>query len=124
MERFSQFQSLHGARVTFGASSGQGHETPESVHFINVTAQPMSGPYGHAIGEPVEVSLALTVPQMAQIIMHFFWDIITRKGVCGQFLRRLMEKRWAVMTSPVAKSSKGGGEWYEQMQYHRGMPGT
>lgn len=116
MERL--YQSLPDARLTFGATASCGRETPESVHYINVMAHEETN--GKPTGEPVRISFALTAPQMAQIVVHFFWHVCQR-GVYGKFLRRLLTKRWATMTSPSAKSSVLDEGGYRMMQYHKSI---
>lgn len=123
MERsYQSFRALPRANIQFGTSGGVGGEGPESRHFLNLTVQPTTNPYGDPVGEPIDITLALTPRQMAQIVRHFFADIILWSGIYEGLLRRLLTKRWALMTSPVFKTPKLGGEDFKEMHYHRALP--
>lgn len=117
MERSYQcFQSIPDAHIGFGASDGPGQECSKTVHIINVTVSPLSGPYGKPYGEPMDIALALTVPQMAAIVKHFFFFILSEENVFARFLSRLLRKRWAVMTDSTSKHPCFEEE-YKAMQY-------
>ena len=102
--------------IMIGGNSTTGMETPECYYNLNLTVVPVKD--GPPTGEPVDLCLTLTVPLVAQIVKAFFRDVVL-EGVCRKFFRRLLTKRWAVMTFPVAKTRDEGGEWYDLMQYHR-----
>jgi len=92
------FQSFHDDTLEFFVIDTAGQEKPYSCYTLRVRT--------HRTGteEPVDVSLTLTVPQLAQIVKHFFWEITVRHGWAVNFLQRLLVKRWAVMTDQTCKN--------------------
>ncbi len=113
------YQSLQDAHIFMGNWGGKGRENPNTPLFINFSAVPCNGPAGEPAGDEVDLCIALTHRQVAEIVKAFFWDIIMypKNNVFGQFLNRLLKKRWAIMTSDVAKDSSSDNPWYEVMHY-------
>ena len=123
MERsYQSFHALREANVQIGRSGGVDREGPESRHFLNFTVRPTSGPYGTPIGEPMDITLALTSRQMAQIVRSFFVELIYKDGIFTQMFRRLMTKRWAVMTAWEYKTPVLDETAFREMHYHREVP--
>ena len=126
MERFYvAFQSLPGDTIiTGGNSGGRGFELPRSRHIFNVKVIATTDLCGETHGEVIDLALVLTPRQVAQIVWHFFSDITVRNGFPMKFLQRLMEKRWAFMTSPMYKHESASlidQEGYDDIRYHRDM---
>lgn len=117
MPRYQSYRTLPQSKVHIGGGSGAGRENPETRLCINLMAQPTQAPYGEPTGEPMEICVELTVPQLAKIVCRFFSQVT--HGIYGTFLHRLLEHRWATMSSPVTKSREVGGEGYEYMCYHK-----
>lgn len=106
MQRFYIFQSLQDARIQVGGGEGQGGwETPQSRLAITVMAEDTG------TKEQVEMQVWLTIPQIASLVVAFFEQILPLGGLYRGFLRRLLEKRWAHMTSPIAKAKIDGKQW-------------
>ena len=114
--------SLHSGTphdIVIGRNSAPGMENPKSTYFcINVEAVPVEGVGGKVTGEPVHLSLILTIPQIARIVKEFFYDLFVRNFFM-KILKRLLAKRWAVMTDPFIKDPHRGGDEYAPMAYHR-----
>lgn len=106
-------RAVPGARVTFGESHGTNNgETPEAVHIMNIRAYRVEGVYGEKIEEkPVDLQFSLTVNQMAQIVIHFFWDVIMEKSVFSKFFWRVMSRRRKLATRQ---------EYLEESEYFDG----
>ncbi len=103
------FQPIPGSNVTFGCTDGEGHENSDSLIYVNfrravqADGVPMSA-FDLPIGEDVVyLSIALTPEMCAQIVKNFFWPIAHERGLWQKMLKRLLKKRWAVMTSSFAK---------------------
>jgi hypothetical protein len=116
-------QTIPDAHVSIGNWGGHGHERIDKPMFINVRVREVKGPNGEPVneGEVIDFVLGLTVPQVAQIVKLFFWDIICdaeRPFFRNMFLR-LLRKRWAVMTDPLSKNPTDPifGEKAKPMQY-------
>lgn len=121
MERsYQSFRAPEGVAIQFGASDSVGNEKPGSLHFLNLNGVHVTpGPYGPAIGEPVDITLALSPRQVAQIVKHFFIEVVFAGGIYGKLLQRLMTKRWAVMTASEFKGSDFDEAGFKEMHYHR-----
>lgn len=114
------FQAIQDAHVTIGNWGGQGGEKPDTPMFINVHVRQVNGPAGEPVSDEIDFILGLTVPQMAQIVKHFFWDIIWDKELpFRRMFLRLLRKRWAVMTNGLYKNPSDPifGEKAKFMQY-------
>jgi hypothetical protein len=104
--------------VKIGGGEMPGHESDRTRLAITVKAV--------ADGEPIEVQIWLTVPQVASLVKQFFYDILfqgndRRKTLFAKLLQRLLRKRWAVMTMPLLKQECGDGEpWFPS--YHELEP--
>ena len=107
MERSETFESIQGARIFVGGGQTAGFEKPESRLAITVRAT------DGRTGEPVEVQLWLTVPQFATIVWKFFSEVFTfgKENFFSKAMSRLMRRRYAVMTSPLARPGNGN-EWF------------
>ena len=104
MERFYIFQSLQGAKLQVGGGEAQGGwENSESRLAITVMTESHSTENYQRKKEQVEVQVWLTIPQVAMLVVAFFKRILPLGGIYRSFLRRLLEKRWAHMTSPICK---------------------
>ena|SRR3989344_3701959 len=115
-------QAIQDAHVSIGNWGGNGHETIDKPMFINVRVREVKGPAGEPLNkDEVDFVLGLTVPQMAQIVKHFFWDIIWDKEqpFFRKMFLRLLRKRWAVMTDSLYKNPGDPifGEKAKLMQY-------
>lgn len=131
MERsYQAFQSLQGSSIVIGGDYGnRDRERPSTRMFINVTVRacpprecpPLDG--SDASGPEMDVCLGLTIPQVAFIVKMFFWEFISYppKNIFSKFLQRLLEKRWAVMTSNVYKRPSLDEEGYNYLLYHKGI---
>ncbi len=121
MERsYQSFQASQDIVIQFGASDSVGNEKPGSRHFLNLNnVQPMSGPYGTPMGDPMDISIALTPRQVAQIVRHFFVEVVFAGGIYKALLQRLMAKRWAVMTASEYKTPWLDDSGFRELHYHR-----
>ena len=120
MDRALCLQTVRDANVTLGNWGGQAGERPDTPIFINVRVRQTNGPAGEPEEGEIDLCFALTVPQMALIVKDFFCDItVGRKNIFAQMLSRLLRKRWAVMTSSLAKDPNDPifGEDGKFMQY-------
>ncbi|MBI2055128.1 MAG: hypothetical protein HYT39_03465 [Candidatus Sungbacteria bacterium] len=124
MERsYQSFQAPRDVVIQFGASDSVGNEKPGSLHFLNLNGvQPMSSPYGTPVGNPVDISIALSPRQVAQIVKHFFVEVVFAGGIYQKFFERLMTKRWALMTAAEYKSPVMDSEAFREMHYHKDHP--
>lgn len=124
MERsYQSFQVPQGVVIQFGASDSPGNEKPGSRHFLNLNGvQPMSGPYGTPVGDPVDITIALTPRQVAEIVKHFFVEVVFAGGIYQKFFERLMIKRWALMTASEHKTPAWDFDAFREMHYHKDRP--
>ena len=124
MERsYQSFQAPQDVVIQFGASDSPGNEKPGSLHFLNLNGvQPMSGPYGTPVGDPVDITIALTPRQVAEVVKHFFVEVVFAGGIYQKFFQRLMSKRWAVMTADGYKTADWDVNGFREMHYHREVP--
>lgn len=110
MDRFLIARSVQDADVQIGGGEVPGHESGRTLLAITVKAV--------ADGEPIEVQIWLTIPQLASIVKKFFSGILfhensRKKTLFAKLLQRLLRKRWAVMTSPLLKQIMDDGEpWF------------
>ena len=128
------YDSLPESHITFGGGGGgPGWETPKALYYLNleVVITPATRADSMTIGEKVRLQLGLTIPQMAEIVKRFFHETVShygkpnpKKNIFNTFLRRLLQKRWALMTSPVAKGPlmnipdfPEADDWIKAMQY-------
>lgn len=111
MDRFLIAESVQDARIQLaGGDANPGWETPDSRWALTVKAVDTRG-------EPIEVQIWLTVPQLASIVKKFFANILVRedngqKTIFAGMLRRLLRKRWATMSAVVAKLECDGMQWF------------
>ncbi len=121
-QAYQAYETLPGTHVMIGGSYGsEGYETPESRMVLNLKVRPYEpGSFGGPQGPAMDIAVAITIPQAAWIVQEFF-DGLThwpKKNIWKTFLVRMMRKRWAVMTTPVAKDpEEGRNEWYAAMKY-------
>lgn len=101
MERSEMFESIQDARVMVGGGDPEGFENPKSRLAITVRCTDIM------TGQPVDVQLWLTIPQFAAIVWEFFSEIVRESNFFSKALRRLMSKRYAVMTSEFARPEPG-----------------
>ena len=92
----SNFQSHPDQKLEFRISEIAGEEVPYSRHTLKVQAADESG-------KVVDLSIQLTVPQLADIVRHFFWEVTVRGAWAAKILERLLRKRWGVYTKPTWK---------------------
>jgi len=124
MERsYQTYQSLRGTNIMFGGTGGsRADEDHRTRHVLCIQARPCKNPYDeYQQGEEMEVQLALTTRQVAQIVWSFFSDRAFSEGtIFHTFLRRLMTKRWALMTHPSYKDARNASEpEFSDLRYHR-----
>ena len=118
MDRFLIARSVRGADVKLGGGELPGHESEETRLAITVGVI--------ADGNLIEVQIWLTIAQMASLVKQFFYDILFRrngreKTFFAGLLKRLLRKRWAVMSSPLLKQVMVDGEsWFPS--YHKIEP--
>lgn len=121
MERsYQSFQAPAGMVIQIGTSDSAGNEKPGSRHFLNLNGiQPMTGPYGSPVGDPVDITIALTPRQVAQVVRHFFVEVLYTHSICSQLFQRIMNKRWNVMTASEYKTLELDQDGFREMHYHR-----
>ena len=108
MDRFLIAESVQDANIQLGGGNANpGWETPDSRWALTVKAVDTRG-------EPIEIQIWFTVPQLASIVKKFFADILIRedngeKTIFAKMLQRLLRKRWAVMSSSTAKMKFADG---------------
>lgn len=124
MERsFVQYQSLRGENVVTGGTSVMpGDDDHCSRLVLNIRARVVTNVHDeYAPGEEMDLALALTPRQVAQIVWEFFSDSAFGEGtIYHTFLRRLMTKRWALMTHPSYKDARNADlPKFSDLQYHR-----
>ncbi|MBM3191847.1 MAG: hypothetical protein FJZ63_04265 [Chlamydiae bacterium] len=118
MQRFYIFQSLQNATLRVGGGEAQGgHENPESRLAISVMTELTGTEDYQPKKEECEVQVWLTIPQVAAIVRDFFQEVAPPGSVYHKFLRRLLEKRWAHMTSPICKREIFAGEGWTMERY-------
>jgi len=119
-QTYQAYETLPGTHVMIGGAYGsEGYETPESRMILNLKVRPCQPGCGDPTGPAMDIAVAITIPQAAWIVQGFF-DGLThwpKKNIWKTFLTRMMRKRWAVMTTPLAKPGGGFNEWYEAMKY-------
>lgn len=103
-KRSITLQSLRSSHVMLGNDGGHGHERPDTLITINVVGKVLFSDFVEVSGEEIYVQLSLSPKQVAHIVKLFFWDITT-ESIFGKMLKRLLKKRWAVMTWPVYKTA-------------------
>ena len=96
------FESLLAAEVKVGGGNGENGENAQSRLAITVVSKCTSVNGQKPEAELQEVQLWLTIPQLVQIVIAFFWQTVGQGNVFTGLLKRLLEKRWKVMTSPFA----------------------
>ena len=123
-QTYQAYETLPGTHVMIGGDFGnKGSETPDSRMILNLKVRPYEpGSFGGPQGPAMDIAVKITVPQAAWIVQEFFSGLITWpvKNIWKTFLIRMMRKRWALMTSPVAKDPMFGdnrNDWYEAMKY-------
>lgn len=94
MEQF--FQSLSNDRLRFKVDHLPSKEGLASRHHIIVNAKNESG-------ETVDLTLSLTIPQLVDIVKHFFWQVTVNNAWAARVLERLLERRWALYTNKDVK---------------------
>lgn len=115
MQRFYIFQSLQETQLLVGGGNADGGwENPESRLAITVKTHLTGTEDYQTRKEECEVQVWLTIPQVVSIVVAFFEQILPLGGIYRGFLRRLLEKRWAHMTSPIAKAKIDGKRWMEK----------
>jgi hypothetical protein len=101
MDQFESavFESVRDANLTFAGSYMQGgRETAETYWAITAKVKYCQINNSEvALKDGAIVVVWLTVPQIAKICRSFFEPITM--GVFKNFLKRLLKKRWAVMTA-------------------------
>ena len=102
MARSIIVQSRADSRIFLGSDAVKGRETPDTRLTIDVSNYVLLSDR-EAEGDLQVVQLCLSVPQMAELVRQFFVEIITPKNMYAKLLRRLLQKRWAAMSSPLAK---------------------
>lgn len=103
-------QSLATSRVIVGGGSDPGREDPETRIYLIVA--------GRSVDGPCRITLGLTPHQMVQVVMGFLYDAL--KGsppIFAIWFRRILAKRWAVMTFPSLKDPARDSLLYRQMRY-------
>jgi len=93
------FQSLQRGKVGFRVKELPGDETIESRQILEVTAL-------NEQGEEIELALSLTIPQLVDIVKHFFWESTVRSTWVAKIVERLLTKRWAIHTRPDVKEDQ------------------
>jgi hypothetical protein len=99
------FRPLPDASIRSGGT-GCGYEEKESVIWLNLQVATPIGPDDQPCGEVVRLAIALTPAQYAQVVKQFFWDVTVGSSLMAKFLKRLLQKRWAIMTNELAKEKR------------------
>lgn len=118
-QTYQAYETLPGTHVMIGGNFGhKGTENPLSRMILNLKVRPCQPGCGDPTGPAMDIAVAITIPQAAGIVQMFFMGLIywPVKNIWKTFLVRMMRKRWAVMTSPLAKDPDGSG-WFEAMKY-------
>ena len=120
-QTYQAYETLPGTHVMIGGDFGnKGSETPNSRMTLNLKVRPCRPGGGDPTGPEMSISVGITIPQAAWIVQEFFNGLIfwPVKNIWKTFLVRMMRKRWAFMTSPLAKDPAYGFEpWHEAMKY-------
>jgi hypothetical protein len=113
-DKTMSFQTVPDSFIILGGGAGNGHETPDTLFWINLRTVRFVN--GKPTEELVDVSVALSPAQLALIVKRFFGGVIAieKKNIYANFLRRLLQKRYAVMTAPWVHPSDNG---YAALQY-------
>jgi len=99
------FRPLPDANIHVGGT-GCGYEEKESVIWLNLHVATPIGSDDQPCGEIVRLAIALTPAQYAQVVKQFFWDVTVSNPLMAKFLKRLLRKRWAIMTNELAKNER------------------
>lgn len=98
-----------------------GYESPTSRYVLSIKAHPSYSIHGPASEEIVRVQISLTVSQFGQIVLAYFRGLIRERTWARPFFRKLMIKRWAVMTHPHYLSPDADQTGYDALHYGRIM---
>jgi hypothetical protein len=106
MSRSFIFDAKSGSRIRLGNFGTKGAENPETQMCIDVTQCIVwAGGKGEEEEEEADVvQIFLTVPQVAEIVKQFFWEIISPGNIYTKLLERLLHRRRQLMTSEIAKT--------------------
>ncbi|OGF69591.1 hypothetical protein A3H65_01095 [Candidatus Giovannonibacteria bacterium RIFCSPLOWO2_02_FULL_45_14] len=119
-QTYQAYETLPGTHVMIGGAYGtRGAENPESRMILNLKVVPCRSGGGDPTGPEMDISVGITIQQAAWIVQEFFGDLTChpRENIWKTFLKRMMRKRWATMTTPVAKFPMEGSNWFEAMKY-------
>lgn len=109
------FDATSKSRFYLGNQGGQGHETPRTLLCIDVTRCDIKRADAVKEGKEAEVvQIYLAIPQMVEIVMLFFRDVVSPGNIYTKLLQRLLKRRWDVMTDSLAKTtsfSDNGRPW-------------
>lgn len=98
------FRPLQDANICVGGPyTGRGNEEKDARIWLQFIGASQVGNDDQPFGEPVRLAIALTPAQYAEVVKRFFWEVTVSNGLMANFLRRLLRKRWAVMTKEMAK---------------------
>lgn len=95
------FDTTAGSQIRLGNLSGKGYEVGGTMLCIGVTQCAEAG----KPGEVEVVQLWLSVPQMAELVKQFFWETISPGNIYTALLKRLLRRRWSIMSAPAALSN-------------------
>jgi hypothetical protein len=99
------FRPLLDTNIIVGGT-GTGCEGTEEPIWLNFPGATPIGVDDQPCGEPVRLAIALTPAQYAQVVKLFFRDVTVSNPLMAKFLRRLLQKRWAMMTRELARDSR------------------
>src|SRR5579871_3930087 len=77
---------------------GIGQEDESSLLFLTIPVYPSNKPHDPVKGELVELCIGLTAPEFAKLVWAFFGEIVREGNYLEWLLKRLLHKRYAVMT--------------------------
>jgi hypothetical protein len=125
MEQSLEFLSLRDSRIMVGQWLRDNQETPDTrihINILNATFKYGKGARKDNVtlkmGDTMDVCVSLTIPQIAAIVKEFFQVFLEdKRAIFGQMLRRILQKRWAIMTDSTYKDPKQSAEGYKYMQY-------
>ena len=119
-QAYQAYETLPGTHVMFGGEFGHpGREAPDSRMILNLKVYPCRAGGSDPTGPEMEISVGITIPQVAGIVLEFFSGLARRpaKNIYRSFLFRMMRRRWALMTTPLAKTPLPGSDWFDRMKY-------
>jgi len=107
---YQAYETLPGNFIIGGDYGNKGTETPESRMILNLKVRQCQPGGGNPTGPEMEISVGITIPQAAWIVLSFFRGLTfwPRKNIWRTFLIRMMKRRWAEMTSLAYKPPQFG----------------